>query len=66
MKHAQLGVSITAYRILGKELRLSSKDSVRIMSDHEATLMDQLDAYDMFCYDDETGMDEEFYFFILH
>ena len=32
------------------------------MSNHEATLMEQLDAYSMFCYDNEIAMDEEFYF----
>ena len=62
MKHAKLGLISTAYWILGKELRLSSNDLVHIMSDYEATLMEQLDAYNMFCYDNEIGMDEEFYF----
>ena len=66
VKYANLGVSITTYRVLGKELRFSSKDLVYIMTDHEATLMEKLDAYNMFCYDDEIWMDGEFYFLILY
>ena len=58
VNHAKLGVSITVYRVLGKELRLSSTDLVHIMIYHESTLMEQLDAYNMFCYDDEIGMDK--------
>ena len=57
IKNSKLGVSIAAYCILGKELRLSSKDLVHIMSDNEETPMEQLDAYD-----NEIGMHEEFYF----
>ena len=61
-KNAKLGVIITTYQILGKELRLYSKYLVYIIGNYEATIMEQLDAYDMFCYDNEIGMDEEFYF----
>ena len=32
------------------------------MSDHEATLMEQLDTYDLFSYENEIGIDEGFYF----
>ena len=52
MENANLGVCIDDYLSLGKKLRISSEDSIHIMSDHESTLMEQLDAYDDFFYDE--------------
>ena len=58
MKHAKLGVSITAYWTLGNELRLSSEGLAHAMSDHETSLMEKLDAYEKFCIDNKIEMDE--------
>ena len=45
-----------------KEIRSFSKDSVYLMKDQDASLIKQLYDYDQFFYENETLMNEVFYF----
>ena len=59
MNHAKLGMHIHDYIVLGN--KLVSSNSTYDLNDHEESLIEQLDAYNQFCYDNEIGMNELFY-----
>ena len=59
LENSKLGLGVMDYVIIGKELR-GENGSCFEMSDYEANLLDQLDDYEAFCYDNQFHMDTKF------
>jgi len=57
--NSKLGIGIMDYIIIGKELRGENGSCFEI-SDHEASLIDQLDDYEASCYDNQINMGTKF------
>ena len=59
LENSKLGIGVMDYIIIGKELRGENGSCFEI-SDHEASLIDQLDDYEAFCHDNNVSMDSYF------